>query len=84
MYISSRFKHACFYSSSYCSEDLNCVTTSSNWKIMFGKGVELTVESSEYQTKIDSCQQVTNARRKELLEKNKNISSYLVSILIIN
>lgn len=38
---------------------------------MFGKGVELTVESSEYQTKIDSCQQVTNARCKELLEKNQ-------------
>lgn len=33
---------------SYCSDQGDCVTSSGNWKIFFGNGIKLTVESSEY------------------------------------
>ena len=33
---------------SYCSDQSDCVTSSGNWKIFFGNGIKLTVESSEY------------------------------------
>lgn len=36
---------------SYCPELKNCVTGAGggSWKILFGKGVKLTIEDSEYQ-----------------------------------